>query len=419
MADINSSMEGQYITGTVYDDYITVTHSTCKAYGEDGNDTIQAYTYYNDLYGGGGNDYLIAHGKYNNLGYYDYTTGDDTLASDNENNHLYDTLGSNLFIVGGDDNTATGGIYADNFWIYSYDDEETNVTLTGGGNNDLFVFSTGLTSVSAENVASAGYNPYTSERIVALITDFDAFDSLYIRDYGITAIGHSVTSGGTWLYDNTGRINIFLENQTDWDAIKNATVTYDNAQGNIGTVTLEQAENLSLSNLPEGIYVQGDYMNISDAFVGNLLMSGSVNYVNNNIVTIDARSNNQSGMYIAGNENANAIYAGTNGNSLWGGSGFSTPDILFGGAGNDTFLTGKNDGVDLIFNATSNDIINLYNTNLSDITTFNIDANSINLGYNTGNVTAVASNEVLSPKFRLADGSSWQFNRSTYAWQQA
>lgn len=419
MASITSTMEGQYITGTVDNDYIIVQHRNSKAYGEDGNDTIRSYADNSDLYGGGGNDYLIAHGEHSNLGYYDHTTGDDTLASDNEDNHLYDTLGSNLFIVGGDDNTATGGIYADTFWIYSHDSDDTEVTLTGGGNNDYYVFSTGLASVSAESVASAGYNPYTRERIVALITDFDAFDGLYIRDYGINAINHSVTSDGTWLYDDTGRVNIFLDRQTNWDAVKNASVTYDDVQGNIGTLTLDQATNLSLTKLPAGVYVSGDYMNISDGFVGNLLMSGATNYVNNNIVTMDARSNTHSGMFIAGNSNSNAIYAGTTGNFLWGGSGFSTTDYLFGGAGADIFLTGKNDGTDLIFQADMNDTISLYDTNLSDIVNFGIDANSIAFGFNTGNVTAVATSETLSPKFQLADGSTYRFNRATNAWQGA
>ena len=416
---IASSMEGQYVTGTVQDDYIVINHQSCKAYGEAGNDIIVSFTDNNDLYGGGDNDNLTAYGNITRVGSYDYTMGDDTLRSIGISNNLIDTLGNNLFVVSGDNNTATGGIYFDTFWVYSYAGRSTNVTLTGGGNNDSYVISTGLASVQPDFVATTAPNPYTFDTVTATITDFDQFDTLYIRDYGLSAINHSVTAAGTLLYSNDGRVNILLAGQTNWDAVKNAAVTFDDAQGNVGTLTLEQASYLSLYKPPAGVYVSGDYMNISANFVGHMMMSGAVNYINGNIGTMDATANAQSGMMIAGNENTNFIYAGTGGNVLWGGSGFSTQDYLYGGAGADTFFTGKNDGTDLIFNADVNDTINLYDTNLSDIVSFGIDAGSIALGFNTGNVTAVATGETLSPRFQLADGSAYRFNRATNSWQTA
>ena len=416
---IASSMEGQYVTGTVQDDYIVINHQSCKAYGEDGNDIIVALTDNNDLYGGGGNDNLTAYGNITRVGSYDYTTGDDTLCSTGISNSLIDTLGSNLFIVSGDNNTARGGIYADTFWVYSYNGRSTNVTLTGGGNNDTYVISTGLASVQPDFVGSTPCNPYNADTVNAAITDFDAFDTLYIRDYGLNALNCSVTAEGTRIYSDSGRVNILLAGQTNWDAIKSTAIIFDDAQGNVGAIALEQAGNLSLYKVPAGVYISGDYMNISSSFVGHLMMSGAMNYYNGNIVTMDATTNPQNGMMLAGNEKTNAIYAGTGGNVLWGGSGFSTQDYLYGGAGADVFFTGKNDGTDLIFNADVNDTINLYDTNLSDIVSFGIDANSIALSFNTGNVTAVATGETLSPRFQLADGSAYRFNRATNSWQTA
>ena len=88
-------------------------------------------------------------------------------------------------------------------------------------------------------------------------------------------------------------------------------------------------------------------------------MSGEVaNYINDQIVTIDASQNYQSVLKPGGNSNANAIYAGQGGNILWGGRDKVT-DYLFGSAGSDTFLIGKNDGNDAAF-AGNNDVVYLY-----------------------------------------------------------
>lgn len=429
--NITSRNGGTDILGTALNDYIVINHPNCHVHGYGRNDTIVAYTDYNLLNGNDGNDLIIAYGNDNSLGH-SYSSfsglwyndsspngGDDTLVSDGANNDLSDYSGSNMFIVGGDNNTAEGGSAVDTFAVYSYSGGATNVTLTGGGNNDAYIFSTGLPSVAGTAVGATAYNPYSADTVNVAITDFDSLDTIYLRSYGLTAINHAVGTDGIVIADDTGRVNIKLSGQLNWDAVKYARITYDDAQGNVGTVTLEQAVALPIWRVPAGVYISGDYMNISSAFVGNMLMSGSANYVNGNIVTIDATSNPQAGMLIAGNENTNAIYAGNGGNVLWGGSGFFTNDYLVGGAGADIFMAGKGDGNDVIMNTDVNDTVNLYDANLSDIVSFYGDANSLVLGFNTGNAVAVASNEVFSPKFQLASGESYRYNRATAAWQQA
>lgn len=419
-----SSIEGQTIYGTDLSDYIVINHQKCSTGGRYGDDTIIAYTDGNSLAGNRGNDLIIAYGNNNELGsvYPGYTYveyGDDTLVSDGANNILYDISGNNMFIVGGNNNTAVGSANVDTFEVYSYSGGATNVTLTGGGNNDAYIFSTGLPSVAGTAVGATAYNPYSADTVNVAITDFDSLDTIYLRSYALTAINHAVGTDGIVIADDTGRVNIKLSGQLNWDAVKYARITYDDAQGNVGTVTLEQAVALPIWRVPAGVYISGDYMNISSAFVGNMLMSGSANYVNGNIVTIDATSNPQAGMLIAGNENTNAIYAGYGGNVLWGGSGFFTNDYLVGGAGADIFMAGRSDGNDVIMNTDVNDTVNLYDANLSDIVSFYGDANSLVLGFNTGNAVAVASSEVFSPKFQLANGESYRYNRATAAWQQA
>ena len=421
-----SSIEGQTIEGTNLGDYIQINHQSCTVHGYFGNDTIVAYTDGNYLSGGQDNDLIIAYGNNSTLhaSYHpwDYKSGGhDTLISDGTNNYLkaisYD--GGSLFIVGGNNSTAIGGSDADTFGIYSYSGGAMNVTLTGGGNNDSYVISTGLAGVDGAAVGAAVYNPYVTDTVNVAITDFDAFDTIYLRDFGLTAINHGITNEGILLADDTGRVNILLAGQLNWDAVKNALITYDDAQGNVGVTTLEQAALLPIAKVPAGIYINGSYLNVSANFTGNLLMSGAANFTNGAIVTIDATSNPQSGMFLAGNENPNLIYAGYGGNVLWGGTGITTPDYLFGGAGADIFMAGKYDGNDVVFNADGNDVISLYDTNLSDITSFYGDGNSIALGFNTGNVIAVATSDVLSPAFQLASGQSYRFNRATASWQQA
>lgn len=423
--NMNSSIESELIYGTGFGDYIVVNHQGCTAnvnYSE-GDDTIVAYTDKNTLRGGWDNDLVIAYGNNSELGENDKTyfgsDGDDTLISEGANNYLRDAYDTNLFIVGGNNNTAIGGINADTFGVYSYSGGATSVTLTGGGNNDSYVISTGLAGADGAAVGAAVYNPYVSDTVNVAITDFDALDTIYLRDFGLTAINHGVTNEGVLLADDTGRVNILLAGQLNWDAVKNALITYDDAQGNVGTVTLEQAALLPIARVPAGIYINGNYMNVTANFTGNLLMSGAANYTNGAIVTIDATSNPQNGMFIAGNENPNLIYAGYGGNVLWGGTGITTPDYLFGGAGADVFLAGKYDGNDVVLNTDANDVISLYDTNLSDITSFYGDANSIALGFNTGNVISVATSDILSPTFQLASGQSYRFNRATASWQQA
>lgn len=421
--NIYSTKENETLYGTDLSDYFLINHQGCTANYSSGDDTIIAYTDNDILMGGFGNDLVIAHGSNSTLGAnssaYFVNDGDDMLISEGANNYLADIYGNNLFIVGGNNSTAIGGRDADTFGVYSYSGGATSVTLTGGGNNDSYIISTGLAGADGAAVGAAVYNPYVADTVNVAITDFDAFDTIYLRDFGLTAINHGVTNEGILLADDTGRVNILLAGQLNWDAVKNALITYDDAQGNVGVTTLEQAALLPIAKVPAGIYINGSYLNVTANFTGNLLMSGAANFTNGAIVTIDATSNPQSGMFLGGNENPNLIYAGYGGNVLWGGTGVTTPDYLFGGAGADIFMAGKYDGNDVAFNTDANDVISLYDTNLSDITSFYGDGNSIALGFNTGNVIAVATSDVLSPAFQLASGQSYRFNRATASWQQA
>ena len=157
-----STTEGGYIQGTSYDDVITVNHPKNTVYGYYGNDTIIANTDGNDISGKDGDDYLISHGKNVTIAYYNSGLvyyGNDTLISDGDSNYLRDGEGSNLYISGGDETTIIGGSSVDTIEVYSYG-SSANVTVTGGGNNDEYVLTTGFVGVNGENFLNACNNRF-------------------------------------------------------------------------------------------------------------------------------------------------------------------------------------------------------------------------------------------------------------------
>ena len=103
--------------------------------------------------------------------------------------------------------------------------------------------------------------------------------------------------------------------------------------------------------------------------------------------------------------------------SLWGGSRDVT-DTLIGGDGQDVFFYGKNDGNDKIQNASSSDVVNLYDVSLADITAATASGNKISVTFNTGSKLQVNSAENLSSTFRLADGN-FKFNHGSGQWQKS
>ena len=344
------------------------------------------------------------------------------FVSSSTNNTLEGGDGNDFFICDGTTNTLEGGDGNDTFEIYSYTNDGTNNILTGGNGNDTYIISTGLVSVNAANAETTQYNPYTSDAVNVTITDAKAGDSYYLRDYGIDGLNMSTTSDGVVISSKGGQINITMTN-CDWNAVKDNLVLLDNAQGLLKTYTLEQAIGVGTtpSTPPAGISVAGRFLNVSSDFVGNVIMSSaSANYTNNQVAIIDASQNNQAGMQLGGNSNANAIYAGQGGNALWGGEDI-VGDYPFGGAGADIFLVGKGDGNDSVFSAEYQDTVQLYDVTIDDVRGCLYDANTktILIGLNSGNDISVESNVNLwSAKFQLADGNTYRYNRMFDFWQK-
>ena len=424
LTTFTSSYERESIYGTNYDDEITVNHPRNTVYsGADGNgegnDTVTVNTDNNFIRLGYGADVGILHGNNNTIegstSSYFVSSGNDTLISDGNNNYLSDGINWNMFISGGNDSTVIGGEGYDTFAVYYYG-SNADVTITGGGNNDSYIFSTGLSSVKATDVLTANYNSSNNDTLNVTITDLDSLDSIYIRNKDMTSINHDIAAEGMYINDNTGRINFFLPNQRDWDAVKNTTITFEDMKGNTGTLTLEQAVNLPIIYPPAGVNVDGYNITVTSDFNGDLWMLDGyegTNYNNQNIRDIDATQNPNT-LIIAANVQSNYIKAGSGQTSLWGGTGGY--DTLESGGNQTMFWYGKNDGNDVIINAHDYDTINLYDVNLSDVTSFSVSDGSYSIGFNTGNFLTVYDKNSLTPAMQLADGSRYAYNRSTGSW---
>ena len=108
-----------------------------------------------------------------------------------------------------------------------------------------------------------------------------------------------------------------------------------------------------------------------------------------------------------------------NANEYWGGN-TNTNDYLFGN--NDapnTFTYGKGEGIDLVENTKTGDTINLYNVTLGDITNVEITNSSISLVVGEDQGIGVKTSDEISPNFKLADGETYNYNRTSGQWQKA
>lgn len=421
-----STSEGDTIYGTDYDDEITVNHprNTVIA-GRNGDgygkDTVTANTDRNFIRLGYDNDLGILHGNNNTVdgstrSYY-VSSGNDTLISDGNNNYLFDGMNNNLFISGGDESTVIGGAGQDTINIYSYG-QSANVTVTGGGNNDEYVLTTGFVGVKGENFLNAWYNSANNDTINVAITDLDSLDTIFVRNKNMVYLRHDVAAEGIYIKDNTGRVNIFLPNQRDWNVVKDTKVTFEDMNGNKGTLTLEQAENLPIVYPPAGVNVDGYNITVTSAFSGGELWMAqglaNLNYNNQNINYIDASPNGGT-MLIAANTQPNSIKAGAGQTSLWGGFG-NVSDTLVSGGGQTMFWYSMTEGNDVIGNAHDYDTIYFYDVTLNDVTSVDIHDRSFSIGFKTGNFLTVNDNGGLTPKLQIADGSSYIYNRVTGTW---
>lgn len=265
-----------------------------------------------------------------------------------------------------------------------------NLTLTGGDGRDTFSFNTSLTSELEELSTVTGY------RIEALITDFSSTAHLcFTEDTGYFIYSILTDSQGNYtdivLTGDSEKLRVTLQGVTNIDDVVYATAVRfvdDSLQSSyLGSVISNYTEDMSA--IPSGITYDNYTVYVSDQYTRNVWLMGTdeinktTTYRNISAKTLDARNSTRK-RTLVGNLRDNVIYAGSGGDSLWGGSGNN--DTLLGGNGRDMFWYGLTDGTDFIRNfvfgsADNSDVLNFYTGSIAHAYR---DNNTIHIEMTTG-----------------------------------
>ena len=108
-----------------------------------------------------------------------------------------------------------------------------------------------------------------------------------------------------------------------------------------------------------------------------------------------------------------SIYAPDEGGQLWGGEGF-VADTLIGGAGQDIFIGGKEQGSDTFLNVSASDEVRLTDVTLKDISDISKDGDTIRISLDNGNVFTIQSSDTVSGAVVFGD-STWHFKHTPQA----
>ncbi len=143
-------------------------------------------------------------------------------------------------------------------------------------------------------------------------------------------------------------------------------------------------------------------------------LDGSKGITYNSIDNLDG-SNAAGDLILAGDSAKNSIVGGAGTNSLWGGAG-NFADTLTGGSSKNTFFYGLAEGNDVIDCGSDNDLVNLYNIGLSDVSKAEITSSAVNLEFIDGSKLTVNTG-YRDVKFALKDGSTYTADHTNNSWK--
>ena len=438
--------------------------------GGSGNDTISSHGDNNDLVtilGGGGDDYIDSGYDVGFISYFDSGSIDGGDGNDTINSRS----GSNVSITGGKGNDKISlSSYSKNTFI-RYTPGDGNDTIWGLTENSTLQIGDGTgtysTVVSGDDIiVTVGYG---SIRLV----NFRANpEHIIIGESGTSggssggqsggggggsssggSGGSSGGGGGNTLISRTASARMYGNNTTSTAAAE-VLKRYNEMLSQIGQPqqpSLPSAAqhvytggNQVISNYQSGdkIIFSGQYTGAFYDGAGNFIAGSSTgalaiqNALDKVIDLSDAAGNDFVKAYAAttaglidgrgisgfelinGSAGSDTIYAGNGGSQLWGGCDNVT-DILVGGGGTDIFIGGRTQGADVFLNTSSADVIHLNDATLGDIIATAEDNGVVAVAFNTGNVIAAQSTELLSSAFVLSDGSAYRYNHAAKTWQTA
>ena len=281
-----------------------------------------------------------------------------------------------LWGAGGGQNTIKGDASRNYFW---YEGNSKDVAIN---------FGVGDYSYSDVVVLAGGATYSSINRDNASITFYMA-DGNYMQ---IQPNGKSYDDDPIWFSGNGTEILRFK--------IAKNTSTSLNYRNDVNTFYFSQPSQIMVSGSNNNIWLAGD---------------NGQNYVNVSTINAGASSGYNT---LMGNSDSNVIIGGSGASTLWGYYG-NADDTLIGGSGPEIFRVGKYEGNDFIYTNGQNDVIFLYDTNLSDIDYANIDGDRITVGFNTGSQMTLVNTSNVTSVFQTADGARYNYNRNTGRWQGA
>ena len=391
---VSYSYGGITINGGAGNDILSDNNGLNIINGDDGDDSINSGGTDNTIYGGAGNDTILAEGM-------------SVAAYGGEGDDFIDAKGSNLNIDGGDGNDTINISDSDAIGI----NNGLSATVNGGNGNDI------ITNSSANVTMAGGAGDDTliggdSRDVIIyangdgndLATNYtagssDNSDIVYLQgDLGtIEREGNTVTVNGA----SGGSLVI----ETDFSTDEAILYTIDGT--NIGAAKLADSTNTLYYDKNVYYFRFNDdsgrlfYWGSEDMTIALDNTTTAQEYIGlKSIITKSDTEKASGNLTLIGNSLDNEIYSGA-GN-----------DTLTGGSGADTFYWGNGDGADIITDAESADIIDLYNVQISDI--LELDTSSgISVKLTDGSQLTVNSQDAT---FQLADDTRWKYQDGD--WQQ-
>ncbi|MBT0962389.1 calcium-binding protein [Denitromonas iodatirespirans] len=346
--------------GYATDDVIDGLDGNDMLYGKAGNDSLNGSAGNDQLYGEDGDDIL------------DGGDGNDYLNGGNGDDALDGGVGADHLNGGGGRDTLLGG--ADNDYLYGGNDDDVlvggagNDYLYGEGGSDTYVFGRGDgqdtvsnydTGASVDTIAlSGGLQP--EEVILSrsgdnlVVSIIGTTDRLTVQSY------FNQDANGNYTVDQ-----IRFENGTIWDVATVKTLVLQATAGNdslYGYATDDVIDGLDGSDMLYGkagndslngnagndqLYGE-DGDDILDGGDGNdYLSGGNGNDMLDGGVGVDHLNGGDGRDTLVGGADNDHMYGGNDDDVLTGGAG---NDYLSGDAGSDTYVFGRGDGQDTVYN---------------------------------------------------------------------
>ena len=310
------------------------------------------------------------------------------LIGDDQNNTIRSGNGGVSIYGGGGTDWLYGGYGADTF--VAGQDEGSAVVFNCDDSDIIYLHN--ITSDTSLSWSASTYESLGTARV--MISDSEGQFCTAWLDEGATVATFQFSDGSKRRYNST----------TD------SFQRYDPSDDTWKSIS---------TSLAAGLTVEDDTLYVTSEYEGAVSLDNwSDQYTVNGI---DASEDTVSGRVLVGDANGNMIYAGSGGSSMWGGTG--GVDILFGGAGADTFVVGQNEGTNNVYDYRDDDIVYLHNVTSDTQLTWSATVNDT-LGTflrvadadSTICTVWIVSDSVSTANFVFADGSGYQYDRSSDTW---